>query len=76
MITETKIAEVWNKKADEYNPWSDLGTDEKIAFIIEYVAKQCAGVCDDELSYHEGDGDIFDALMNVKGVIEQMYNPD
>lgn len=36
-----KIIEVWNKQADEYNQWPDLGEDEKVEFAFRLgVSKQ------------------------------------
>jgi hypothetical protein len=36
-----KIIDVWNKQADEYNQWPDLGEDEKVEFAFRLgVSKQ------------------------------------
>ena len=31
------IIEAWNKQADEYNHWDNLGCDEMNEFIIQYI---------------------------------------
>lgn len=35
-----KIIEIWNKQADEYNQWPDLGEDEKVEFAFRLGASK------------------------------------
>lgn len=50
-----ELKALWNKDADIYNQWDDLGVDEIVAFaqdvereacaqLVEYNAKMCGGM--------------------------------
>lgn len=39
----------WNKNADEFNQWDDLGEDEKIEFTIQLTATKAAAIINDPI---------------------------
>jgi len=47
------IEDAWNKQADEYNQWFDLGSDEKVEFTIKYVREVSAEICRETGKYSD-----------------------
>lgn len=33
------IINAWNAQADKYNQWDNLGCDEKLEFILQYLTE-------------------------------------
>lgn len=55
-----KLERMWNQHADEYNQWSELGFDEKLAFAVDVEREECAKECEAEGILWIGEQDISD----------------
>lgn len=42
-----KLKALWNKNADQYNQWDELGLDEIVAFAQQVEREACAKRCDE-----------------------------
>jgi hypothetical protein len=44
ILSSSELAELWNRQADAFNQWENLGLDERLAWAQEQAISACQRV--------------------------------